>query len=90
MKRYKMKLPDTSAETFVKYTNLLINSKRFPNLSDGCLTVSRFQDCRPSIVRPWLHWYDCRDYVFFGHEEDYNDHLWEPFTPFDKVPLGEL
>ena len=91
MKRYKMHLPDTSAETFVKYTKLLINSKRFPKLFDGCLSVRRFQDYSPTIVHPWLHWYDNgNNYVFFGHEDDYHGDVWELFTLFDKEPLGEL
>ena len=92
MKLYKMHLPDTSAETFVKYTKLLISSKRFPKLSDGCLTVRKFQDHCPTTVHPWLHWYDggSINYVYFGHEEDYNGKGWELFTLFDKEPLGEL
>ena len=90
MKRYKMKLPDTSAETFVKYTKLLINSKRFPNLSEGCLTVKTFQNYSPTKVHPWLHWYDGRDYVYFGHGENYSGICWELFTLFDKELLGEL
>lgn len=88
MKRYKMKLPDTDIETFIKYTKRLIESKRFPQLSRGALYSSAAASL-PCPVYPYLHWDDENDYVYYGHRPDYCDRDWLNFT-LDKALLGEL
>lgn len=92
MKRYKMRLPDTKVETFIKATKALIDSNIFPNLCDGCLSKSQATHGLPAFPQPWLHWFDdCEDdyFVYYGHEEDYEGDLWELFQ-LDCMNLGEL
>lgn len=88
MKRYRMTLPDTKIETFIKYTKKIIMSKRFPLLNSGALHPSDIAFL-PPFAYPYLHWDDENDYVYYGHEKNYRNVEYIDFA-FDKAPLGEL